>query len=320
MFASEIEECLLFWHEWYISSMKVKIVVLGANPTDERKKRLKAVGDVKYLPSPVSSQELVKQAQGANIIYSDGAFLLDSLPKLKNAFVVYPYVELGVFNSLELKKNGVLVANSQGGNRPSIIEWVMYMVLSLFRKFTPMVRPKGSIKVELQESLNGKKVLIVGKGSIGTKIAVPCEAFGMKVDFFKRGDNLLAKAKNADIIINALNCNSTSKNLLNEKFFKSLKKGAYFISFVRQYTYSLDGLLKSIDAGILDGAAIDCDPEKFGDTKNDFYLKALSNPKILVTPHVAWSTKQAIDAGAEIAIENIEAFASGKPQNILSKK
>jgi len=106
-----------------------KIIVLGANLKDDQKARLEAFGEVKYLPSPLSSQELLKQVEGANILYSDGAFLLDSLPKLKNIFVTYPYIELGVFDSEELKKNGVLVANAQGGNRPSIIEWVMFMVL-----------------------------------------------------------------------------------------------------------------------------------------------------------------------------------------------
>lgn len=297
-----------------------KIVVLGANLKDDQKVRLEALGEVQYLPSPLSSEELLKQAEGTNILYSNGAFLLDSLPKLKNVFVTYPYVELGVFNSEELKNNGVVVANSQGGNRPSIIEWVMFMTLSLFRKFGPMVRATENFPVELQESLNGKKVLIVGKGSIGTKIAVPCQAFGMEVDFFERGDNLLAKSADVDLIINALNCNSTSKNLLDEKFFMSLKKGAYFVSFVRQYTYDLNGLLKSIDGGILGGAAIDCDPEKFGDTTNEFYQKALGNPKILVTPHIAFSTKQAVAGGAEIAVQNIEAFMAGKPQNVLTKK
>lgn len=297
-----------------------KIVVLGAKPNDDQKVRLEALGEIKYLPSPSSSGELVKQAKGADVLYSDGAFLLDSLPRLKNVFVTYPYVELGVFNSEELKKNGVIVANSQGGNRPSIIEWVMFMTLDLFRKFTPMVRAKKNFPVELQETLVGKKVLIVGKGSIGIKIATPCEAFGMEVSFFERGDDLQAKSKDADLVINALNCNSTSKNLLDEKFFMSLKKGACYLTFVRPYTYDLDGLLKAIDSGIVAGAAIDCDPEEFGDTTNEFYQKALSNPKVSVTPHIAFSTKQAIVNGAEIAVQNIEAFIVGKPQNVLTKK
>lgn len=297
-----------------------EIIVLGPKPNDDQKKRLAKLGEVKYYPSPSSSNELVKKAEGADVLFSDGAFLLESLQKLKDVFVTYPYVELGVFDSKELKKNGVIVANSQGGNRPSIIEWVMFMTLELFRKFTPMVRAKKNFPVELQETLVDKKVLIVGKGSIGSKIAISCKAFGMKVDFFKRGDNLRAKSKDADLVINALNCNTSSKNLLNEKFFMSLKKGAYYLTFARPYTYDIDGLLKAINKGVVAGAAIDCDPEKFGDTTNKFYRKCLSNEKVLVTPHIAFSTKQAIVNGGEVAIQNIEAYVAGKPQNVLTKR
>lgn len=295
------------------------IVVLGAKPDVKQKKRLNKLGKVKYFPSPSSSKDLLEKAKDADVLYSNGAFLLESLPKLRDIFLTYPYVELGLFNSHELKKNGVVVANSQGGNRASIIEWVMFMVLELFRKFTPMVRAKKNFPVELQETLVDKNVLIVGKGSIGSKIAIPCKAFGMNVDFFKRGDNLRKMSSKADLIINALNCNSSSKNLLDKKFFMSLKKGTYYLTFVRPFTYDLDGLLKAIDKGIVAGAAIDCDPENFGDTTNKFYRKALSNPKVMVTPHIAFSTKQAIVNGGEIAIQNIEAFAKGKPKNVLKK-
>jgi len=141
-----------------------KIVVSGANLNDEQKKRLEALGEVVYFPSPISSEELVERVRGVNILYSDGSFLLNSLPKLENIFVTYPYIELGVFDSEELNKRGVVVANAQGGNRPSIIEWVMFMALSLFRKFIPLVRINENISVQVQESLVGKKVLIVVRG------------------------------------------------------------------------------------------------------------------------------------------------------------
>lgn len=296
------------------------IITLGIKLTDEHKKRLMALGGLKELESPMSVEDFLSETKNANVVYSNGDYLLESLPKLKDVFVTYPYVELGVFNSEELEKNGVFVANAQGGNRDSIVEWVMYMTLSLFRKFRDKIRATENIPFELQESLQGKKVLIVGHGSIGSQIGVLCKAFGMEVAFFERGDNLISSSKNADLIINALNCNSTSKNILNENFFMNLKNGAYYITFVRPWTYDIDGLIKSIDAGIVAGAAIDCDPESFGDTKNKFYQKAMSNSKILVTPHIAFSTKQASANGREIAIQNIEAFFAGKPQNILIKK
>lgn len=297
-----------------------RITTLGITLNDQHKQRLASIGELQTLEEPTSVEDFLDKAKCADVVFSNGAHLLDALPKLKGVFVTYPYVELGVFDSKELKKNGVIVANAQGGNRDSIIEWVLFMTLALFRKFIPMVRATKNFPVELQQSLNGKNVLIVGHGSIGTQIGVRCEAFGMNVTFFDRGEDLASCSKDADLIINALNCNSTSRNLLDEQFFMNLKKGSCYLTFVRPYTYDIDGLIKAIDAGTVAGAAIDCDPEKFGDTTNAFYQKALSNPKILVTPHIAFSTKQAVANGAEIAIQNIEAYLQGKPQNVLMKK
>lgn len=296
------------------------IIILGIELSIDHEKRLKKLGRVKILPSPESEEKFRSDAKGADVIYSNGDFLLESLPKLKNVFVTYPFIELGIFDSKVLAKNGVYVANARGGNRDSIVEWVIYMILSLFRNFRPMVRAEHSFPFELNESLQEKKVLIVGHGNIGSQIGVLCQAFGMHVTFFNRGDNLKAKSQDSDLVINALNCNSTSKNLLNEFFFMNLKKGSHFITFARPYTYDIDGLIKAIDSGIVAGAAIDCDPEAFGDTENAFYKKALSNPKILVTPHIAFSTNQASANGREIAVKNIEAFLSGNPINIINKK
>jgi glycerate dehydrogenase len=297
-----------------------KIVTLGINLKEDHKKRLKIAGELIETEAPKSVDDFVKKVSGANVVYSGGNFLLEALPKLKNVLVTYPFIELGIFNSENLEKNGVYVANAQGGNRDSIVEWVMFMVLSLFRKFSPMVRPTKNFDVQLQETLVDKKVLIVGHGSIGSQIGKLCEVFGMKVDFFNRGDDLTEKSKQADLIINSLNCNSSSKNLLNEEFFMSLKKGAYYLTFSRPYTYDIDGLIKSIEAGIVASAAIDCDPEGFGDTTNAFYQKCLSNEKILVTPHIAFSTKQAIANGGEVVVQNIEAYLKGESQNVLTKK
>ncbi len=297
-----------------------KIITLGIDLKDDHKKRLETIGELTILESPASVEDFVNKTKNADVIYSKGDYLLESLSKLKNVFVTYPYIELGVFNTKDLEKNGVNVANSQGGNRDSIVEWVMYMTLSLFRKFTPMVRATENFPVKLQQSLVGKKVLIIGHGNIGSRVGILCKAFGMDITFFERGDDLTISSKNTDLIINSLNCNSSSKNLLDENFFMSLKKDCYYITFSRPYTYDIDGLIKSINAGIVAGAAIDCDPEKFGDTTNEFYQKALSNSKILVTPHIAFSTKQAVINGAEIAIQNIESFLKGDPKNILRKK
>jgi len=297
-----------------------KIIVLDVPLSADQKKRLEKLGEVYELDVPNSKKDFLQKSKGADVILSYGDHLLESLPQLEKVFVTYPYIELGVFDSEALAKKDVFVANAQGGNKNSIAEWTIFMVLALFRQLIPNVRITHNTPLQLQESLEAKKVLIVGKGSIGSRIGDLCKAFLMDVDYFERGDNLAEKANSKDIIINALNSNSSSQNLLNREFFASLKQGSYFISFVRGYTYDLDGLIQAINQGIVAGAAIDCDPEAPGDTSNTFYKKAIANEKILVTPHLAFSTKQASKNGVEIAVQNIEAWVAGKPQNVLLKK
>jgi phosphoglycerate dehydrogenase-like enzyme len=297
-----------------------KITITGSFPfTNEQKTRLEALGEVKTVTNYSSSEEWLSAIQGSDVILSDGDYLYENLENLENVFVTYPYIELGAFDSEKLKAKGVYVANAKGGNRNSIVEWVIFVTLSLFRKFPKYLRTSINHEFTRHSSLEGKKVLIIGKGSIGTGVGEALEALKMKVEYFVRGDDLKMKSKDADLIVNALNCNSSSKNLLNEEFFLSLNPGSYYVTFARPYTYDIEGVIKSIDRDILAGAGIDCDPEPLFDTTNAFYQKCIKNEKILVTPHVAGITKEAGVNGLEIAIQNIEAYLSGEPQNILTK-
>lgn len=297
----------------------MKITVVGGfDFSEQQKQRLEKLGEINYVADPDSDNKWLEAVKGADAIVSDGSYLLNNLDNLKNVFVTYPYIELGAFDSEKLAVNGVMVANAQGGNRASIVEWTMFMVLALFRQLPSAINVKEYEFVRTQ-SLVDKKVLIVGKGSIGAEVGKRCEAFGMQVEYFVRGDKFTEKTIGKDLTVNCLNVNSTSKNFLDEKFFMSLPKGSYYVSFVRPWTYDVDGMIKSLDSDILAGAAIDCDPEPLGDTENPFYKKVSNHPKIYATPHIAGATTQASANGTEIVVKNIEAFAAGHPQNVLRK-
>ena len=293
------------------------------NFTDEQLARLNAVGQVEKLKDTSSGDEWLSAARGYDVICTWGKFLgdqvIESLDKLENVLVTYPYTELGSFDSAELAKRGVYVANARGGNRKSIVEWTMFMILSLYRQFPIYLRTTEQHPFSRTESLEGKRVLIVGHGTIGTEVGERCEAFDMIVDYFNRGDDLAAKASQADVVVNALNCNPSSENLLDADFFSKMKKGSYYVTFARPYTYDIDGLIAAINAGIVAGAAIDCDPEPLFDVSNAFYKKCMSNEKILVTPHVAGVTNQAAANGLEIMVANVEAYLHDTPQNVLKK-
>lgn len=289
------------------------------NFTDEQKARLEAVGSLENLEMITTDEEWLDKVKGYDVICTWGDHVMPNLAKLENVLVTYPYTELGSFNSDELAKNNVYVANAQGGNRKSIVEWTVFMVLSLYRQFPKFLRTVEQYPFTSTESVEGKNVLVVGHGTIGTEAGDRMSAFGMNVSYFNRGDDLISKARVADVVINALNCNASSKNLLNADFFASMKHGAFYVTFARPYTYDIDGLIKAIENEIVGGAAIDCDPEPLFDISNEFYKKCMTNEKILVTPHVAGITKQAADNGIEILVQNVESYLNGNPKNILSK-
>lgn len=63
-----------------------KIVTLGIDVSADHKKRLESVGKLEIKKSPSSVEDFVSKAQGADVVYSNGAFLFDSLPKLEQFF------------------------------------------------------------------------------------------------------------------------------------------------------------------------------------------------------------------------------------------
>jgi phosphoglycerate dehydrogenase-like enzyme len=297
-----------------------RVILAGQfNFTDVQKARLDAVAQVNSLGEVASSDEWLEKVQGYDVICSWGDYVLKKVGELENVLITYPYTELGSFDAEELAKKNVLIANAKGGNRKSIAEWAMFSILSLFRQFPTFLRTTTQYPFTSTDSLEGKKVIVLGHGTIGTEVGQRCEAFGMHVSYFERGDDLHDSVKDADVVLNALNCNSTTKNLLNKDFFMAMKKGSFYVTFSRPWTYDTDGLIAAIDAGVVGGAAIDCDPEPLFDVTNEFYKKCLSNEKILVTPHVAGVTKQAAANGLEIMVQNVEKYLAGEPQNVLRK-
>ena len=105
---------------------------------------------------------------------------------------------------------------------------------------------------------------------------------------------------------------------MDKTFFRSLKKGAYFVGVTRAEIADQDAMLEALDAGILAGVATDCGGVLVGDTDDPLYKKMLAHPKVLATPHISWSATKSLQVGSDIMIDNVEAFIKGKPQNVVT--
>jgi glycerate dehydrogenase len=149
--------------------------------------------------------------------------------------------------------------------------------------------------------MRGSTLGIVGYGAIGKAVARIAEAFGQKVlayDVFPQAGltDFETLLRESDIITLHLPLTPETKNMIGARELKLMKKDAILINTGR-------------------GAGFDVltvEPPKQGNILLDLRL-----PNFIVTPHVAWASREAMQILADQLIDNIEAFAAGKPQNVV---
>lgn len=304
-----------------------KIVVTNDQQfTEEQKKRLESLGDVTYFEKyPKDGAEYLERVKDADIICSGTAGLQEAYAELKDVYVTVGFVSVAFVDTEVMRKNSVTISNAPGANRHAVSEWILWAMLNLLRQFhttlnrTESYRTGGNLP-PLTESLADKNLVILGAGNVGRQVGKLAEAFEMKVSYFKRGDNLLASVKNADVIVDTLSSNPDTQQVLNKEFFSSLKNGSYFVSVTRAEIADQDAMLQALDDGILAGVATDCGGILVGDTEDPLYKKLIAHPKVIATPHISWSAGKSLQTGNDIMIDNVEAFINGKPQNIVGGK
>ncbi len=305
-------------------NMKKIVVTNNQDFTEEQKQRLNGLGDVTYYDSlPKSAEEYLRRVEGADVICSGTAGLRDAYSQLKDVYVTVAFVSVAFVDVNVLRKNNVTLSNAPGANRHAVSEWVMFMVLLMMRQFdtslnrTETFRKDGSLP-PITPGLAGNKITILGRGNVGKHVGELADAFGMEVSYFKRGDDLAETVKDADIVADTLSSNPSTKKLLDEKFFNSMKRGSYFVTVTRSEVIDEDAMLRALDKGRLNGVASDGGSVYVGNTDDPYYQKLLRHPKVHVTPHIAYNSEMSRKMGADIMIDNVEACLHGKPINIVT--
>jgi phosphoglycerate dehydrogenase-like enzyme len=299
----------------------VKIVVpLDLDLFPDQVERLNKLGNVKFYNDwSKTPEEWFERVKDANIICGGKFGLKEKYQDLENVFISLPFVGVGFFDKEILKKKNIVVARSPGCNKVAVSEWIVGMIFNLIRRF-PFYINNTSLDSSLppiEHSLKDKKVVVLGKGNIGSRVGNICQALEMNVSYFTRGDNLFESTKNTDVIVDTLSSNPTTHNLLDEKFFFSLKKGSYFITVTGEEIYDTNAIIKALDKEILAGAAMDSGGIKVGNIKDPYYQKILKHPKILATPHIGYNTWNTKRVANDMMIDNVEAWLKKKPINLI---
>ena len=228
-----------------------------------------------------------------------------------------------------VRERHILLTNLQRTMGPSMAEHVMGMMLVLSRHLDYFLREqqqahwaKDGPRPQLAD-LEGKTVLVVGLGGIGTEVARRAHAFGMRViatrasghngpdyvSYVGLPDELLRLAREADFVVNCAPITPQTTGIFNKEFFAALKPGAYFVSVGRGRSTVTADLIAALKSGRLAGAGLDVvDPEPL---PADSPLWHLSN--LIITPHVSADTALADEQRNAVLVENLRRYAAGEP-------
>ncbi len=213
------------------------------------------------------------------------------------------------------KKKKIKVLNLHGAHTLPTAQHTIALMLALSRNipwaFENLKNGKWERYKFIGTQLNGKTLGIIGLGRIGSQVAEYAKAFDMKViaydPFIKKNSvplvSLNTLLKTSDIISLHPMLTTSSRNMLQLKQFKLMKKTALLINTSRGEVINTNDLFVALKKHIISGAALDVFPEEpFLKKGNRFVNYALKNKNLIMTPHIGASTREAIHiVGVEIA-------------------
>lgn len=227
------------------------------------------------------------------------------------------------------KEMGVKVSNASGYSTQSVAELALGMMLSLLRN-VPQVEERcraGKTKDGLVGTeLRGKTVGIVGAGAIGQNTGRLCKAFGCKVIAYNHRPKQAAEGtidefvdldtltRESDII--SLNCplNDSTRGMFDFERIAMMKKTAILINVARGPVVDSRALADALNEGRIAGAGIDVFETE---PPLDVNHPLLHTPNTIVTPHVAFASKESMALRAQIVFDSLDSFLAGKQVNVI---
>lgn len=295
---------------------------------EEQKNKLEKMGHEfeYYEESANSDDEIIERLKNSDVaIITNKKFskkVVDNT-NLKLIDVAFTGVDHVAVESA--KEKGIVVENASGYSDISVAELVFGMIISILRKFKDnRENLSGENNDLLGETLNGKKVGVIGTGKIGQRVIKLLSAFGAQIIAYNRTEKQEMKdmgvkyvtldelLSTSDIVTVHLPLNDSTKGFLNSDKLNLIKKDSILINCARGPIIDNDALADLLNEGKIRAAGIDVfDMEP--PLKDDYKLKNAKN--VLITNHIAYYTKEAMVERANIVFDNLYKFLDGKIQN-----
>jgi len=284
--------------------------------------------------SDSTQKQAVERAADADVIIVNKvpvtAALLDTLRRLKLVSVVATG-----YNNIDAsaaRKRNVCVCNVPGYATRSVAQHTFCLILNLATKIHLYNSDIRAGQWEKASSFNlltyptfelaGKTMGIIGFGMIGREVAAMAQAFSMKVlaydvrgieDGSQPNTGLETLLAESDVV--SLHCPLTeeNRNLIDADALAAMKTTSLLINTARGGLVDERALFEALEKGQIAGAGVDVISEE-PPIKGNVLLRARN---IIVSPHSAWSTREARQRLIDETARNIKAFFDGKPRNVV---
>ena len=319
----------------------MKIVVLDGytlNPGDISWDGLKKLGDV-VLYDRTPSDKILERAEGAEVIFTNKVPLdentLNKLSSLK--YIGVNATGYNVINTEIAKQKGIIVTNVPGYGTASVVQMTFALLLELcqhVQRHSDSVmdgRWVSSIDWCFWEyplvELSGKTIGIIGFGRIGQQVGDVATAFGMNIIGSSRTQTDQSHRKNfkwaevpellqkSDVV--SIHCPlfPETKGLFNKESLKQMKSSAFLLNTSRGQVIVDEDLADALNNDVIAGAGIDVLSVEPPSKDNPLFTAK----NCIITPHIAWATKEARARLMDISVNNLSAFINGNPVNVVNK-
>ena len=296
--------------------------------------------------------ELPADAEALSLFVNSSASaeLLGKLPALKliaTRSTGYDHIDTNY-----AKEKGIAVAYVPTYGENTVAEFAFALLLSLSRKICDaydQVRTTGSFsQLELRGlDLKGKTIGIVGTGHIGMHAIAMARGFDMRILAYDVKENAEAAGRlgfnylpfeellaQSDILSLHAPYNERTHHMINRESIKKMKRGSILINTARGGLVESEALVAALEDGTVAGAGLDVlEGEGFMDNEVALLAseapqvedlkRALANqyfidhPRVIVTPHNAYNTREAIERILGTTCENIVSFAQSRPIHLI---
>ena len=297
--------------------------------------------------------DTAKLAEDAEIIsvfiYSEvSKEILDKLPKLR--FIATRSTGYDHIETEECRRRGIAVSNVPYYGENTVAEHAFGLILSLSRKiykaYLRTTRLDFSLDGLMGFDLKGKTMGVVGAGRIGLHVVRIAKGFGMNVLVYDvRQEPLLAEVlgftyapfeellKSSDVISLHVPLNKATHHMVNRDNIGLIKRGALLINTSRGAVVETEALISALNEGIIAGVGLDVfEGEESIKEETELLVQGLPGDKmreillsyallhrenVVITPHIAFYSQEALQRIMQTTQENILGFLEGRPVNLV---